>query len=117
MSSIPGICLDGFRLDRLDLLELDVEGMEIAVLESASQTLATLKPILVVEHLQVHREALQDRLIDSGYRVYEAGINLPAIHLDDPTLTAIAEAWGSSLDHSRDRVRVPKVKPRRSPRA
>jgi FkbM family methyltransferase len=117
MSSVPGIRIDDLSLPRLDLLKLDIEGMEIDVLEGARETLAALKPILFVEHMKVDRAALQDRLIDCGYRVYEASINCLAIHVDDPTLTSIAEAWGPSLGHSRDRAKVPGVKPRRSLRA
>jgi FkbM family methyltransferase len=118
MVSVAGLSLDGLSLQRLDLVKLDVEGMELEVLDGASETLARLRPILFVEHLKVDRAALQDRLIDCGYRVYEAGINLVAIHAEDPTLLLVAEAWGPHLGHSRDRaLKGPSVKPRRSPRS
>jgi FkbM family methyltransferase len=118
MQSIAGISIDSLSLKRLDLIKLDIEGIEIERLRGASESLVRSRPVLFVEHLKVDRVVLQDLLIDLGYRVYEAGINLIAIHTDDPTLLSVAETWGASLGHSRERPRKGRsVKPRRSLRS
>lgn len=53
MIKVPCISIDGFvedrSLDRVDLIKIDVEGFEIDVLEGARSTLATHKPIVMME--------------------------------------------------------------------
>lgn len=52
-ATVPSLRLDTWMratgLDRLDLVKLDVEGVELAVLEGAAETLRRFRPILVVE--------------------------------------------------------------------
>ena len=69
---VPVLRLDGFSgLPRLDLLKIDVEGMEGAVLRGAEKIVEKFKPVLYVENDRPeHSEELM-RLIDSmGYRMY-----------------------------------------------
>jgi FkbM family methyltransferase len=51
--TVPTVRLDtwarGRGLERLDLLKLDVEGAELAVLDGASKTVRRLRPVVVVE--------------------------------------------------------------------
>lgn len=52
-ATVPSVRLDTWAgragLDRLDLVKLDVEGVELAVLDGAADTLRRFRPILVVE--------------------------------------------------------------------
>ena len=52
-ATVPSVRLDTWAaaagLDRLDLVKLDVEGVEPAVLDGATETLRRFRPILVVE--------------------------------------------------------------------
>ena len=52
-SAVPSVRLDTWArdegLDRLDLVKLDVEGVELAVLDGAAETLHRFRPIVVVE--------------------------------------------------------------------
>jgi FkbM family methyltransferase len=47
--------LDSFRLDRLDFIKIDVEGMEIDVLDGALETINRCRPIILVE-VAIHQE-------------------------------------------------------------
>jgi FkbM family methyltransferase len=49
--TVPVTTLDGAELDRIDVLKVDVEGHEEAVLEGAHETLSELAPRLVVIEL------------------------------------------------------------------
>jgi FkbM family methyltransferase len=52
-ATVPSVRFDTWAgqtgIDRLDLVKLDVEGVELAVLDGAAETLRRLRPILVVE--------------------------------------------------------------------
>jgi len=65
------------RLDRLDVLKLDVEGAEIRALEGAAQVLKKTRPVVLFEVLEAalraqggSREALLEWLRSRGYRLY-----------------------------------------------
>jgi FkbM family methyltransferase len=65
------ITLDSFRMTRVDLIKIDVEGMEASVLRGAHQTIERCRPVLYVEN---DRKEKSDELIalisDMGYRLY-----------------------------------------------
>jgi FkbM family methyltransferase len=68
---VPVIRLDGLRLARCDLIKIDVEGMERAVLAGAVQTIGRLKPVLYVENDRADRSAELVRFLDHlGYAMY-----------------------------------------------
>jgi hypothetical protein len=63
--------VDDLALDRLDLLKIDVEGMEIDVLAGAAATVRRLRPTLYVENDRVERSrALILAVEDLGYRAW-----------------------------------------------
>lgn len=60
------------RLDRLDLIKIDVEGYERRVFDGAAASLARFRPVLVVEtghEGEGDRAAIHDRLHGLGYRM------------------------------------------------
>ena len=75
--------------ERIDLLKIDVEGMELEVLAGARQTIARCLPIIVVERLKTDQDALIAVLGPNGYRLYHQGLNIIAIHPADPSLERI----------------------------
>ena len=84
---------DGFQ-DRLDLVKVDVEGMELEVLEGGQrQSIGRHHPIH--DHRGPSRPIEQalplSVLADHGYRIYVFGINLIAIHANDPTIEIVRE--------------------------
>jgi FkbM family methyltransferase len=86
------LALDSLALDRLDLVKIDVEGMEIEVLMGAEQSLARLKPQLVVERIKSSEADLRALMTRLGYQVFPMGGNLLAIHASDPTIRLVQAA-------------------------
>jgi FkbM family methyltransferase len=89
MADVPMIHLDALNFPRLDLLKIDVEGMELDVLEGAAKCIDEKRPIMLVEYLKSDAEALRARLEGFGYAVYPAGINFIAFHKNDPCMEGV----------------------------
>jgi len=87
--AIQQISLDALALERVDLIKLDIEGMEMEALEGARQLIERNHPIVLVEQIKAEGESLRDFLKQRGYRVVDAGLNLLAIHSSDPTLSQL----------------------------
>jgi FkbM family methyltransferase len=79
--------IDSFALTRVDLIKIDVEGMELDVLDGARQTIDRDKPVLFVEHYKSDITILKNWLLSAGYKIYEATWqNWVAVHLDNPSV-------------------------------
>jgi len=89
LTEIRTVAIDSLGLARLDLLKIDVEGMELRVLAGAARTIARCRPIIIVEHLKTDRTALIADLEARGHRVLQGGQNMIAIHPTDPSLDQI----------------------------
>jgi FkbM family methyltransferase len=76
---VPVTTLDRLALPRLDLLKIDAEGMEMAVLDGAGETLVRHRPVLYVEFLKSDRAALLARLRGRRYTLYEVAANFLGI--------------------------------------
>lgn len=59
--------LDNYQFPRLDILKVDIEGMELEFLEGAVNTILRHRPIIAIEHLKVNRVKLERRLATLGY--------------------------------------------------
>ncbi|WP_144152868.1 FkbM family methyltransferase [Paraburkholderia sp. BCC1885] len=94
---VPMINLDSLRLARLDLVKLDVEGMELEVLRGARRVLERYRPVMLIEVIKSDRTAIEAFLIDLGYRTFPAGLNVLAVHSTDPTLEQIACRDGMTM--------------------
>ncbi len=68
---VPVVTIDGLQLPRCDLLKVDVEGMELAVLRGAAQTVRRFCPLLYVENDRLEASpALIEYLLSLDYRLY-----------------------------------------------
>jgi FkbM family methyltransferase len=92
MVDVQTTSLDALNFPRLDLIKMDVEGMELDALAGAVTSLSKHRPILLVEMAKVDRSKLRAWLESAGYSVLEAGINLLAIHKADSCLTHVRTA-------------------------
>ncbi|MFM2150506.1 MAG: hypothetical protein RLZZ187_2812 [Pseudomonadota bacterium] len=92
MQPVRSIRLDSLGLPRLDLLKLDIEGMEQAALQGASEVLGRCRPYLLVEHIKADVAELSGFLGRFGYRFWPVGINLLALPEGDPGLARIHPA-------------------------
>lgn len=88
---VPMVSIDALALDRLDLLKVDVEGMEEAVLLGAEHSLRRLQPVVLFEHIKSDQARLCAYLGDLGYRCWPLGINVLAIHHRDPCAQDVLE--------------------------
>lgn len=82
---VPMVHLDGLGLGRVDLVKIDVEGMEGEVLRGARNLLRRERPILIVEAIKSDPVAIPAFCAELGYGVMQVGINYLAVHADDPT--------------------------------
>lgn len=86
LAEINTIAFDSLELARLDLIKIDVEGMEEEVLAGAAQTLSEKRPILHIEWIKSSKERISEILQRLDYAIFAKGINLVAIHKSDPCL-------------------------------
>jgi FkbM family methyltransferase len=84
MAPVQKVPLDALNLARVDLIKLDIEGMELDALEGARNMIDAHHPILLIEQVKSGGELLRAWLAVHGYEVVEAGMNLLAIHPSDP---------------------------------
>jgi FkbM family methyltransferase len=88
-STVKTIMIDGLGLGRLDLLKIDIEGMEAEALQGAVETIRRCKPILFVETVKSDKKVIAAALRNEGYTILPNGMNLLAVHKDDKTLQNI----------------------------
>jgi FkbM family methyltransferase len=86
------VSIDSFALPRVDLIKIDVEGMELDVLQGAQGSIVHDRPILLVEHIKSDKVALQSRLRDFGYEIFAVGLNALAVHPTDQCLGHLQRA-------------------------
>jgi FkbM family methyltransferase len=71
------VTLDSFALDRVDLIKIDVEGMEEDVLRGGAATIERHRPLMQLEWLGRDGGSLPRHLLgEIDYRVYQSGLNL-----------------------------------------
>ena len=83
------ITVDGLKLPRLDFIKMDIEGMELEGLAGALKSIDAHRPHLLIEWFKTDQEALRGLLDAHGYKYFQMGINVLAVHGDDPTLPSI----------------------------
>jgi FkbM family methyltransferase len=93
-AEIRTVALDGLGLVRVDLIKLDIEGMEQEALAGARRLIAAHRPILIVEWFKSPKAELRSRLEEAGYRVFEFSINFLAVHTTDACLAHVRQPAG-----------------------
>jgi FkbM family methyltransferase len=86
---VQKVPVDAIGLARVDLIKIDVGGMELEALAGAQNVIDTHHPVLLVSSVKTSRELLQAWLAVHGYEVVEAGPNLLGIHASDPVRTQL----------------------------
>jgi FkbM family methyltransferase len=89
------MAIDSLQLTRLDMIKIDVEGMEVDVLEGAKATLGKCLPIIIVEGIKSDQQAIMGSLTSYGYEWFPFELNYLAIHPSDPTRQSIKVAQPS----------------------
>ena len=94
-AAVAVVTLDSLALERVDLVKLDVEGMELEVLRGGRAMLQRHRPILQVEaNKPGTRGELEKFVADLGYRTWPVGINMLAVHETDPVLKQLSVSNG-----------------------
>jgi FkbM family methyltransferase len=78
------ISIDSLDLKRIDLIKIDVEGMEEKVLNGATASIKKNKPIMIIEKIKSNEQSLKAFLVKNGYEHFSMGLNFLAIHSSDP---------------------------------
>jgi FkbM family methyltransferase len=89
MQQLQTLRLDSLALARVDLIKIDVEGMEAEVLEGGAALIARHRPIILVEWVKSSKTGLRGTLEASGYQVFDGPMNLLAVHQTDRSLEHI----------------------------
>jgi FkbM family methyltransferase len=89
MQSVALKSIDSFNWQRVDLIKIDVEGMELEVLHGAQNTIARARPIMMIEVIKSDKKQLEEALNLQNYRCFPLGINLLALHESDPAIAHI----------------------------
>lgn len=76
MDVVQVVAVDDLELPRLDLLKLDIEGMEIDALAGARETILMHRPVLLVEWIKVGLPALAEALKPYDYTIQVVGMNI-----------------------------------------
>ena len=95
MQEIRCMKLDSLTLPRVDLVKIDVEGMEREVLAGARDLIAKHRPIMLVEWLKSPKPQLRKALEAFGHRVFESGKNFLAVHPTDRSLDHLQHSPGT----------------------
>jgi FkbM family methyltransferase len=80
--SVRAVTLDSMAWPRVDIIKIDIEGMEELALEGAVQLFSTLRPIALVEWIKSDKQAIVDYFAVRNYSVHELGMNLLCIPKD-----------------------------------
>ena len=92
------LSIDTLNLPRIDLIKMDVEGMETEVLNGASDSIKQHKPVMLVEILKTGGDRIIDFFKDLNYEFFIKYINRVAIYKHDPILTSL------KVEHSEFRI-------------
>jgi len=83
------MAIDSLGLKRLDFIKIDIEGMEMEALKGAKNSISTLKPQLLIEKIKSNEQQILDFVKNLGYKTFQLGINLLAIHESDPSASKL----------------------------
>jgi FkbM family methyltransferase len=67
--SVALVTLDSLELSQLDLIKIDVEGMEVDVLAGARWTIARCGPVIFIEHWLSNHAVLEREIRDLNYDI------------------------------------------------
>jgi FkbM family methyltransferase len=68
--------LDDLGIKRVDMIKMDIEGMEEHALAGAKEMFTKHRPIALIEWIKSNKQAMVDYFAALDYEVYEAGGNL-----------------------------------------
>ncbi|MGD0542238.1 MAG: FkbM family methyltransferase [Tepidisphaeraceae bacterium] len=70
---VPLTTLDRFEFQSVNLMKIDVEGMEVSVVDGAAKTIARCRPVVFIEFVKSDKAALARRIAVMDYEIQEMG--------------------------------------------
>jgi FkbM family methyltransferase len=89
MVDVRAIGLDAIDFPRLDLIKLDVEGMELEALAGSVRCIERHHPVLFVEKTKTDQAKLRAWLDSTGYATFDIESNILALHKTDQCLEKV----------------------------
>lgn len=83
------LSIDSLNLKRIDLIKIDIEGMEMEALQGGEKSLRQFSPTLLIERVKSNENQIIQFLERLNYQIFKVGINLLAIHKSDPAVNHI----------------------------
>ena len=87
LAIVQAVSIDSLKLSRIDFIKIDVEGMEMAVLAGAVESVKQHRPAMLIESIKTNAQTLKQWLEQRDYAIFQAGINVLAVHKSDQTLS------------------------------
>jgi len=81
MMPVHTLAIDDLKMARVDLIKIDVEGMEPEALDGAVETITRCRPMMFIEHIICGKDPIMSRL--KGYEAFEMWGNLLLLHNED----------------------------------
>ena len=83
------LSIDSLECPRLDLIKIDIEGMELEALSGARKSIEEFHPQILIEKIKSDAQKIEAILGALGYKIFPVGINILAIHETDPVSNQI----------------------------
>ena len=83
------LTIDSLALARVDLIKIDIEGMEFEALMGAKETILRCLPSMLIEKIKSDEKQLSTQLREWGYKLFPLGLNILALHESDPVADQI----------------------------
>jgi FkbM family methyltransferase len=81
--------IDALGLRRVDVIKIDIEGMELEALNGSAETIAKAKPICYVELYKSDAARIHAFFAERGYRSFPVRADCLYVHENDPCLKHI----------------------------
>lgn len=88
---VPLIRIDSLKKSHVDLIKIDVEGMEEEVIIGAIETLKLSKPILFIEKIKSNFTRIESILYGLGYEIFDLGPNILAASEEDSNISCVRD--------------------------
>lgn len=94
---VPLLKLDSLCKEQVDLVKIDVEGMEGEVIAGGIDLLKDSKPVLFVERIKGDFSPIELTLRSLGYEIVDLGPNILAVSNADPTKSDVMSAVANHI--------------------
>jgi FkbM family methyltransferase len=104
---VMGVAIDDFNLPRLDMIKIDVEGMEQEVVDGAARTIMRHQPLIFAEWTHSATGGRKLHLPPGlDYRIEYAGTNVVAMPREDPFWEQVTLGPPQEPEMSEEKVQV-----------